>query len=103
MKIIVIYMCIALGQKQTIPRGPNYYINIYLQSLWSFALCFFPFNDFQTINAWETKFDLAIKKAKVTPGSSLMCHAKFQDHLTSGYKEDFSSFFSIFTFLVKSH
>ena len=36
-----LYMYIALGQGQTTPWGQNFYININLLSLWSFAVSFF--------------------------------------------------------------
>ena len=35
------YMYIAPGQGQTTPWGQNFYININLLSLWSFAVSFF--------------------------------------------------------------
>ena len=36
-----LYMYIALGQGQIIPWGQNFYTNINLLSLWSFAVSFF--------------------------------------------------------------
>ena len=36
-----LYMYIAPGQGQTIPWGQNFYFNINLLSLWSFAVSFF--------------------------------------------------------------
>ena len=36
-----LYMYIAQGQGQTSPWGQNFYININLLSLWSFAVSFF--------------------------------------------------------------
>ena len=36
------YIAPGQGQGQTTPWGQNFYININLLSLWSFAVCFFP-------------------------------------------------------------
>ena len=38
---LFLYMYIAPGQGQTTPWGQNFYININLLSLWSFAVSFF--------------------------------------------------------------
>ena len=60
LKIMVIYMYIALGQGQTIPWDPNYLIILIISCM------FLPFNDwniFPHLNAYarETNLDLAVK------------------------------------------
>ena len=40
-KVSFLYMYIAPGQGTTTPWGQNFYININLLSLWSFAVSFF--------------------------------------------------------------
>ena len=47
MKIIFMYM--APDQGQTMPWGQNFYININLLSIWSFAASHFPLYDLLTV------------------------------------------------------
>ena len=49
LKIMVIYMYIALEQGQTTPRGHFFFINIIIQSILSFAASFHALNDFVTV------------------------------------------------------
>ena len=42
------------GQGQTTPWGQNFYVNIYRMPLWSFAVSFFPLNDFLTVFPYKS-------------------------------------------------
>ena len=97
---MVTYMYIDLGQGQTTPWDQIFFINSSIQSIYSFAAIFPQLNEqfsqFKRVQA--TQLDLAIKQSQGQPRviiyinsvelDSPMLHAKFRDHMTSGYGEE---------------
>ena len=105
-------MYIAPGQGQTSPWGQNFYFNINILSLWSFAVSFFffPLNDFLTVFPHIKSIrDQIWPCCKIGQGQlrviiwtnydgpeSPMLHTKPEDHWPFGSREDFLRVFTIY-------
>ena len=107
LKIMVLYMYIAPEQGQTTPLGQIICKNINLLSVWSFCCKFFPLKTLSQsspLKCTDDQIVLAVKIGQRQPRviiyinivelESLMLHAKFQYHRTSGSgTEDFEGFY----------